>query len=180
MYQIIIKSFKLIFLGFLPLLCISSIDSDQSVVNDFVEDNWLRVVANNTIQELEGNMSFEHTSENFKDGQYFNSLKLRLKSDSGKVPNDVEFTISKENKIARLPVGHYRVNPIDGFINHFDGVFGVANINSMGERPFFAADGTIHITKMEENNVAGRMNMTLSNGDGSIIKIVGKFEAELL
>ena len=180
MYQFLLKSSKLFLLGLLPLLCISSIDSDQGVAQDFAENNWLRMVTEDTIQELEGKMSFEHIVENFKDGQYFNSLKLRLSSSSGEIPNDVEFIISKENKISRLPIGHYKVNPIDGFINHFDGVFGVANINSMGERPFFAANGTIHILKIESNNVAGRMNMTLSNGDGSTIKIVGKFEAELL
>lgn len=180
MHQFLVKSFKLILLGFLPLLCISSITSDKSVEKDFVEENWLRVVSDDGIQELEGKMSFEYTVENFKDGQYFNTLKLRLNSGSSEIPENVEFTIAKENKTSKLSIGHYKVNPIDGFINHFDGIFGVANISSMGERPFFAANGTIHISKIEENNVAGRMNMTLSNGDGSTIQIVGKFEAKLL
>ena len=89
MYQLMIKSFKLIFMGFVPLLCISSIDSDQGAEKDFVEENWIQLVVEDSVQELDGKMSFEHTSENFKDGQYFNSLKLRLKSNSGQVPNDV-------------------------------------------------------------------------------------------
>ncbi len=180
MYQFLIRSSKLILLGFLPLLCISSINSDRGAEKDFVEEYGLRMVTEDTIQELEGTMSFEHAVENFKDGQYFNSLKLRLNCNSVEIPNNVEFTIAKENKISKLSIGHYKVNPIDGFINHFDGIFGVANISSMGERPFFSADGTIRILKIEDNSVMGRMNMTLSNGDGSTIKIVGKFEAELL
>ena len=178
MYQFIIKSSKFFIIGLLPLLFISSIGSDQGSNTDFIENKSLRIFTGESWQELKGDMSFLSSAESFRDGRFLNSLKLRLNDTSGKIPNVVEFVLSKESKTDVLPVGNYRVNHIDGFIGHFDGVFGVANINSLGERPFFATDGTIHITQIEKNGIEGNVNMVLSNGDGRIIKISGFFEAK--
>lgn len=174
----LIKFSKFVFLGFLPLLLISSIGSDRSIDTESGKGDYLWMVSGNSKQQLKGQMYFESTVENFKDGEYFSTLKLRLDSISEEIPNDIEFTISKENKLDGIPVGNYKVNPIDGFINQFNGVFGVANINSQGERPFFSTGGNIYISRIGKSGVSGNLDLSLSNGDGKTIEISGIFKAK--
>ncbi len=179
MSQSLIKYSKYFLIGLLPLLFISSIGSDQGSSLDLRQGKFLSLFSEFGTQELKGDMSFESTSQSFRDGRYLNSIKLRLEDNSEEVPSVIEFVLSKESKVDdALPVGNYKVNHIDGFISHFDGVFGVANISSLGERPFFATEGSIQISHVGLKGVKGTLNMRLSNGDGEAIKILGNFEAK--
>ena len=74
--------------------------------------------------------------------------------------------------------GIYNVNSIDGFLNHFNGVFVVANIAELGEMPFFATEGNVRITELSKKSVQGKLNVELSNAEGQKIKIAGNFEAK--
>ncbi|MGB3150274.1 MAG: hypothetical protein WBB27_06380 [Maribacter sp.] len=176
MSQFLIKFSKIVFLGLLPLFLISSIGSDRGASAEFINVDYLWMVSGNSKQQLNGKMSFKSTTENVNDGKYFNTLKLKFDGVSDQILNVVEFTISKEDKTHGISIGNYKVNPIDGFINHFDGVFGVVNINLLGERPFFSTGGNIYISRIGKSGVSGNLNMLLSNGDGRTVEISGNFK----
>ena len=164
MSRFLIKSSKYFLIGLLPLFFISSIGSEQRTSLDYSKEKSLRIFYEGGKKEVKGAMSFASSVESFRDSRYLNSIKLRLTDNSGKYPNVIEFVLSKESAQDELPIGNYKVNHIDGFISHFDGVFGVANISSLGERPFFATSGVIQITHVGTKEVGGNVNMLLSRG----------------
>ena len=66
---------------------------------------------------------------------------------------------------------------IRGFVRDFEGVFGIADIDCLGELPFFSKKGQIEILDSEDGLLAGFLNIQLSNALGEIIQIEGNFKA---
>jgi len=73
----------------------------------------------------------------------------------------MELLISKQNQSISIKKGKYGVaEDIEGFLNDFDGVFGFANVGSIGEEPFFAKKGSVVITQLTELGLRGNINIT--------------------
>lgn len=178
MSQLLVKFSKLVFLGLLPLLLISSIGREPMPGKILLNSEYELKASGTLNHKLKGKISFETAIEKDEKGLYFSTLKLNLDSSEEEFQHTIQILISKEDEIGGLTAGNYEVNQINGFLHHFDGVFGVVNITKHGELPFFSTSGGIHISKIEKSLVSGNLDMTLSNANGERIRISGEFKAE--
>lgn len=126
-----------------------------------------------------GDIIFETAIKKTSSGKSFSILKLELKGDKYTTDHTMRFLISKENQTNKIRQGTYKVNKdIDGFLNYFDGVFGFANIKSMGELPLFAENGKIIISYVDDEVVEGIIQIDLYNKNKKSIHIEGAFIAK--
>lgn len=162
-----------------PTLFISGtkLDSQQSSVR-LIDGDYTIEITGNLNNRLSGVVYFETAVETTSKGISFSTLKLKLDHKEPVLPHSMEFLISKENTSARLAAGTYKVSGNqDGFLNYFDGVFGFANINALGELPLFAKDGEVQIDYLDDTTVKGALNITMSNTIGKTVQIRGNFAA---
>ena len=129
-------------------------------------------------QYLDGKVNFESLIQ-IDDSRHSTSiLKLKLDSEENGLPHTVEFLISQENTNKPVSKGSYLISQDpNGFLNNFDGVFGFANINSLGELPFFAKSGEVRLDFVDDFMVKGMLNVNLRNGNGKSINLEGDFVA---
>ena len=59
----------------------------------------------------------------------------------------------------------------------FDGVFAFASIPVLGEKPYFAREGSITISRVGKNYVSGSLSISVENPGEEILKISGDFNA---
>lgn len=127
-------------------------------------------------EDLKGDFNFEKAIK-VADGHVFSTLTLKLENEA--LHHSVEFIISKKDLESESLVGTYEVSEkIGGFLNPFDGVFGYADINDLGELPFFADSGRIRIREISEGTLSGTMSVTLKNAKGNSIVLEGAFASE--
>lgn len=174
-----IKTFKIALWIIAPVILISNINFDRGLSSEAVYSEECSLLAKGHMNEiLTGVMEFETTSEKVGNGISFSVLKLRLLNKQVNPEYTMEFLISKQNKTGQIPSGSYGIAKDDtGLLNYFDGVFGFANINSLGELPFFATNGEITIAHSDSESVLGSMNVTLKNNDGKKFVLSGDFIA---
>jgi len=143
-----------------------------------IEDDYTLRISGNINNNLSGMVNFETAIQTTSKGISFSTLKLKLNDDEGLLPHSIEFLISKENTKDVLPVGTYNISrDQEGFLNYFDGVFGFANINALGESPLFAKSGEIQIDYLDDNTVKGTLGIAMGNTEGRYIQIQGHFRA---
>lgn len=127
-------------------------------------------------KSFNGNLEFETAIETTSKGISVSTLKLKLINKDTTLPHTIEFLVARENMEMILPKGSYTVARNDeGLLNYFDGVFGVANINALGELPLFAKSGRIQIDFLDENSLKGTLNVKLKNSVGKSIHVKGNF-----
>ncbi len=179
MPSIFIKAIKIGLLAMMPLFLISNTKVEGYLDDTMIlEGSYSLQVRGNLNQELKGVVSFETNIKAAADGTPFSTLELKLSNSSYRVRHSMGFLISRQNRSHEITVGTYRVaENIDGFLNDFDGVFGFANLDAMGELPFFAQKGKIIITRLTEDTLEGSMVVTLYNSNGKLIKVNGNFTA---
>ncbi len=86
----------------------------------------------------------------------------------------MELLITKQNQSSPIKKGKYGVSEnIEGFLNDFNGVFGLANVRSLGEEPFFAKKGKVVITQISELGLRGYIDVILKCTKGTKIFING-------
>lgn len=178
MSNLFLKISKIIVLGLLPLFLISSKSKEINVPQLNLNDTYHPNISENIVNELNGIIEFEAYLEKANTGEVTSILKLNFVNEKDRPPYRVELLISKENKSEGIVVGNYVVGPIDGFLNRFDGVFGVINMESLGEKPFFTEKGNIRIITLNNNNLKGKINMQFTNEDGKTIELYGEFETK--
>ncbi len=133
----------------------------------------------NLNKNLRGTITFETSIEKTNSGTPFSTLKLKLDDVTSNTQHMMEFLISKENSSNEIPLGTYKVTKdIDGFLNYFDGVFGFANIKTLGEFPLFAQNGEIKIRYLDTKTAQGYIRMNLRNANGKSIHLKGSFLAK--
>ncbi len=129
-------------------------------------------------QYLGGEVNFETSFETNKNQNSTSILKLKLACEDNTFEHSIEFLIAKENTSNQISKGSYLVSQENrGFLNNFEGVFGFANINSLGELPFFAKSGEVHIDFADDITVVGTLNVSLQNANGKSINLTGDFVA---
>ncbi len=179
MYQYILKSLKISFWILLPLLFISGTKGDQGfyMSNYFVGSHELQVTGA-LDQQLCGVVYFENTLETNNQGIPFSTLTLKFTNNESSDQHSMELLITKQNQSSPIKKGKYGVaEDIEGFLNDFDGVFGFANVRSIGEEPFFAKKGKVVITQITELGLRGNINVTFKCNKGTKIFINGSFSA---
>lgn len=101
---------------------------------------------------------------------------MKLGCEDNRFPHSMEFLISKEHTAMQISKGSYLVSQDSrGFLNNFDGVFGLININSLGELPFFAKSGDVRIDFVDDVTVKGMLTISLRNANDKSINLEGDF-----
>ncbi len=179
MSQIFSKIAKIGLWVLVPTLFISGTKLENQPGSSMLNDgDYTMQITGNLNNQLSGEVNFETAIETTSKGISFSTLKLKLDNKEQVLPHSMEFLISKENMTAILPTGTYKVSEKqEGFLNYFDGVFGFANINALGEVPLFAKNGEIQIDYLDNSTVKGTLNVTMSNTIGNAIQIRGNFVA---
>jgi len=178
MSNLFLKISKIIVLGLLPLFLISSKSKEINVPQLNLNDTHNPSISENIVKELKGVIEFETYIERSSIGEVASILRLNFSNEKDKMPYEVELLISAKNKPNGIVVGNYVVGPIDGFLNSFDGIFGVINMKSYGEKPFFSERGNIRIISLNSTDLKGKINMQFTNEDGKTIELYGEFETE--
>ena len=179
MYHYRLNSLKIGFWILLPLLFISGTkgSNDFYASNNF-EGSYELQVTGALEQQLCGMVYFENTLETNNQGIPFSTLSLKFTNNESLDQHSMELLISKQNQSISIKKGKYGVaEDIEGFLNDFDGVFGFANVGSIGEEPFFAKKGSVVITQLTELGLRGNINITFKCNNGTKIFINGSFSA---
>ncbi len=127
---------------------------------------------------LEGKISFERDEVISNKGRLLSTLKLNFsdKQNTGQIP--IQFLISVDTDRQKISEGTYNISRyISGFMNNFDGVFGYANLNMLGERPFFTRKGQLVITEKSLDLISGRLDVFLEDVNGESLHLKGSFSA---
>ena len=179
MYHYILKSLKISFWILLPLLFISGTKSGPDFyVSNYFEGSYELQATGAFEQQLFGVVYFENTLETNNQGIQFSTLSLKFISNGLSEQHNMEVLITKQIQSNSIKKGKYRVSEdIEGFLNDFDGVFGFANVRSLGEEPFFAKKGKVVITQISELGLRGYIDVTLKCNKGNKIFINGSFNA---
>jgi len=178
MYHYILKSLKISFWILVPLLFISNSKVDALKIPNDIEGNYSFKSSGAVENSLQGKVSFNTNTKSSNNGTPFSTLSLKFVNDQKSLEHTMQFIISERNRSAVLTAGKYGIKEnIDGFLNNFDGVFGYANINELGEEPFFTTTGKIVIARIGEDDLEGYVNVTLRNNGGKKINLKGDFHA---
>ena len=127
--------------------------------------------------ELQGQVVFEKVLQQWSDGAQ-TLWKLHLSNTASDSPHYMGLFIAADDAGGQLQGGTYDINGnIEGFLQEFDGVFGFASINALGEQPFFAKKGKLTISRMGDGFLRGSLQITLKNYSGNSLAIRGHFNA---
>lgn len=175
LYEIVIFS---LFTTFCAILISASSVDDKTAYADRIDGMYELRSTGNLNQNLNGVVNFETAIERTNEGIPFSTLRLKLGCEKGNSNHFIEFLISKENMDEYISKGSYQISKeSDGLLHNFDGVFGFADIQELGELPFFANDGEISIDYGDEKRLQGTISIGLSNANGKSIKLNGNFVA---
>lgn len=176
MYQFFIKTTKFAVLGLLPFLLISNSGKEIGLVDLNSAKTYLVETALKEYVSCPSNIEYRTNHEKLNEGKFYNTLVLNFGDKKDNSQATMEFLISEKGESKKFSKGIYPINEIEGFINSFDGVFGVANVNRLGEKPFFAKKGFIQINELNIKGVKGYMDVTLVNSVGTTIRVTDSFD----
>ncbi len=177
MNSVPMKMIRIIFLGFLPLLLISSASKEAEFSMLVLNGTYILDVEENEHHQLLGDIGFSLSTEISSKGTYFNVLKLHFNGDGAVLPHHMEVVVCKEHKTDALPLGIYKVKAIESFLNPANGVFGAYSSDVFGEKLFFTKGGSIRITHYSNTSVKGTLSLMLVNQKGETIRVKGNFDA---
>ncbi|MFX0555877.1 hypothetical protein ACOCEA_03725 [Maribacter sp. CXY002] len=177
MPKLFFKVSKFIVLGLLPFFLISSSGKDLYYHSNLHDEDLSLAVWNFDFENI-GNNTFETKVGQNHLGSSFSTIELFLDNSYKNQLYNMEFVISREAKARTWLPGTYQVRDINGLLDEFDGVFGVATIDTLGEAPFFAKKGSIDILSINDTHCKGKLDIAMRNTDGYVINITGSFEAK--
>lgn len=179
MSQLFIKTAHIGLWAIVLIFLVSEIKLNNNVIDEnFFHGDYSLQATGNLNQKLVGVVNFETAIETANNGDTFSVLKLNLGNTEEELNHSMEFLIAKENRTKHISKGTYQVlRDVDGFLNYFDGVFGFANIDTLGELPFFAKSGEIRIESIDQDELVGTLRLLLKNTNGKSIRLKGNFVA---
>ncbi|MBQ4913568.1 hypothetical protein J8L85_03910 [Maribacter sp. MMG018] len=163
-------------LGLLPFLLISNSGKEIGLVDLEYDKTYLSESDLKAYVAYPSKVEYHTNHEKLNEGGFYNTLMLSFGDIKDSSKATMEFLISEKGESKELSKGIYPINEIEGFINNFDGVFGVANVNKLGEKPFFAKKGFIQINELNIKGVKGYMDVTLVNEIGMTIRVTDNFD----
>ncbi|WP_149274027.1 hypothetical protein [Pareuzebyella sediminis] len=169
-------------MGFLALLTLG-LTSTTGVPKDYwpkpIEGNYDLQVKGKLNGELAGRISFTITSreEIPNSGNQITTLELKLNnSDTGKA-HRLGFLIAKHGSPEDFVGNHKFIDTHRGLLDRNEEVFAFADIENLGERPFFAHHGDIEITQISPDKIEGNMNVSFKDFEGTRLQLTGRFVA---
>ncbi|MFS4466423.1 hypothetical protein [Maribacter sp. 2210JD10-5] len=170
---------KILILGFVPLLLISGGSKEHLETKVLPNSESLLTTKGALNQELMANVSFAFNVLSSIKEDFVSTLSINFVDTAEEdTEYEINLTITKNDNVEGIADGTYDVEKIEGFLNNFDNVFGVANIASLGEKPFFAKGGTIKIQSRRNNTLKGVLEITFVNEQGATFEIKGAFDTK--
>lgn len=180
MSRFFIKIAKIGLWVFVPMILISGTELNYKTLeeNRLFYGEYVLQVNGDLNEDLVGIINFETITKNTDNGVRFSAIKLILDNDNQNLNHSMQFIIANENLSGQISDGLYLVSTdFDGFLNYFDGVFGFANIETLGELPFFTKKGNIQIKYLGNNILSGTLQVRLKNANDELINLSGDFVA---
>ena len=156
MIHLIGKFLKTLFFGFIPLVLLTG-GTKADIVEPNLEHGTYHFSVSGTLNlEIDGQATFQNSREEDELGRKVNKLFLKFSRDEFKEILSVEFIIASD-KIGHRGVsrGVYKIENLDRLINRFNGVYGIADLGSYNELPFFIKAGEINIVGSYSDKVDG-------------------------
>ncbi|SHI54803.1 hypothetical protein SAMN04488513_101606 [Pseudozobellia thermophila] len=165
----------------LPIVLISNTrTSDNRLLDDpFVEDGSY-VVKAKEISDLtiSGKAVFKKSALLKGQKKKFSRIEINLGPSKNGIQHTMGLVLFKQADGSNNPVGHYNVSQKTlGFSPVGEGVFGFADVGTLGELPFYTEHGTVYVSKEENGLLSGTLNLVMRNFRGKAIKITGSFRA---
>lgn len=179
MSHILIKTIKIALWTVIPIVLTSHISTGDLSTEAYVEAGTYDLMASGDQQlALNGNITYESALEKTVSGNQFNTLRLQLENATMEAAHMLEFLISVPATSRPLAAGTYKIaSEIDGFLNNFDGAFGFAQSEVLGEKPYFTEKGSITLASLGENELRGTLKISMVNTIGKKVDIKGNFIA---
>ena len=176
--KLLIRTTKNTFWLFLSMAFISNtapIDK-MLLVDNYVESGSYKLEsADISAHNIEGCAVFKTTTHSYNANQKYSSTELILKpSDKS---HSIRLVFTKESKGRSNWIGSYKVSQETFGIYTKEGVFGLIDINELGEMPFYTDNGIVKIIRTNESQIYGFIDFSLRNFDGKVMNISGHFIA---
>lgn len=162
----------------LPVLLLAFISLGLSKNNYEVMDGEYFLRTSGTLNsEFKGKIVFEE-GEKIYNGMVINNLGLTFKGLDDNSSARLQFLISRKAQQGAIAKGTYSIaNNKRGFLNNFNGVFGYADVEALGEKPLIARKGSLVIRDKDPEFLRGTLNVRLEEINGESLFIEGYFIA---
>ena len=168
-----IRPIGIAFLAITTILSTSFIPLEESAASLWPElGRYELTVEGQEVLCLQGNIFYNSTQNQLS------AWNLVLRDESKEAEHALDFYIADQNNHNGVEQGNYPITEnIEGLFKEFRGVFGFAEIDQLGELPYFTEEGRITINKIQKETLTGHLQLTLSNNNGETIRVEGKFIA---
>lgn len=179
MLHFIIKTGKIGFWVLLPLFLISNTGVAYELPAAPIENGDYRLAATGAFDKvLIGHIVFDKEVDSISGGKQLVKIELQLDHIEATTAHSMGFLLTKHADGSDDLKGNYEVSAkAGGFSANVEGVFGFADINALGEQPFFADYGSVQISSLNDKLLHGDLNITLRSFEGKTIDITGSFIA---
>lgn len=162
----------------IPLFFISNSDLEPMAAAN-ADLGVFEVHTTGAFQELlKGKVTFETSMGSTSHGTPYSSISLKFMNGDQNQEHVMGFLIKEQFSSKELTIGEYGLSKhIKGFLNNFDGVFGYADIESLGEEPLFAKKGKLVITQIDADNIRGYLNVRFKDNSNNELFVKGNFNA---
>ena len=163
----------------ITFLCTSYIPSfHPSSLSEPSPGQYEIVVKGDTPLLLRGTVNFESQPAITREGMSYTKWNIRLRNHEGGDRHFLDFYLVDALSSNALDKGSYHITEnVESFFSEFKGVFGFADIDQLGELPFFSRQGRITIFEVGEKSLTGTLQLELRNASGKKIALEGNFMA---
>lgn len=175
----IVKTGKLGLWVLVPLFLISNTGVAYELPLAPIENGEYRLSATGAFDKiLTGHIVFDKKVDSVSGGKQLVRIELKLDHSETTIGHSMGFLLAKHADDPNDLKGNYEVSAKAARLSaNSEGAFGYADINALGEQPFFADYGFVHISAIDDKLLHGDLNMTLGNFEGQTIEISGSFIA---
>ena len=163
----------------ITFLCTSYIPTFQSFTKSEPQPGHYEIVVKgeNPIY-LKGFVDFKSQAATSRQGEPYTKWNIRLRNHQGADRHFLDFYLVNTFSTDELDTGSYPITEnIESFFDEFKGVFGFADIDRLGELPYFSKQGRITIIDADEESLTGSLQLELRNAAGKMIAVEGSFSA---
>ncbi|QXP51280.1 MULTISPECIES: hypothetical protein [unclassified Cellulophaga] len=175
-----VTNFKLVVGGLFALVLLTSYLPDATLSSGtFVSNSeYVLKTSGHYTNEVSGEMIFKTTSKKNSLGENFVTLTAEVKNVEDSM---FSFLISQKLESDTIEKGVYKITyNNEGSVYREEGALGFFNIVDSNELPYYATNGKIIISKINENNIKGFVHLTLENFRNKKILISGNFNADVI
>ncbi|SIS37437.1 hypothetical protein SAMN05421766_101115 [Zobellia uliginosa] len=179
LFQFFIRAGKFSFWILFSFLFLSGETLENGFVNTKNNDAVYPMVSamSDVDETLAIPMVFKMDDKASKNGRLHTTLELMMNK-ADKNENVMGILVSMSSTDTTNLLKKYTVRPnADSFLQDFKGVFGFVNIDDLGEKPFFAYNGTFTISEYNGLSMSGDIHIQFQNFEGQTVQVKRKFTA---